>query len=625
MVKSKGRILLGASYSAIEPLGLLHLGGLARNLGWDRTYHLVKNHDYEEFFRIVKEDKPDIVGFNIYTGNHLQLYEAFDRLKKDFPKIRTVIGGPHATYFPEQTKQYADYVVMSEGFNSLRKILTNEAEPGIMPMQIKEMFPFPDRETFYKFYEQHANSPIKSFITMTGCPYKCTYCYNSSLPEDIAASPEIIKKVKEGLSLELLVIDKNGNSCESQSSEVESKLNKLGYGRLFPFNVRSVNDVIEEMREIAESWPTQILYCQDDVHGFDIKNWLPELAKRWPDEVGIPYHAQMRWEMTKDDERLDILRDAGCFGLTLAIEAADYTIRKEVLDRAMTEDLMFEGMKKLKEREFRVRTEQITGLPYGATSKPTRMNIDADLELIELNVRLKRETGGPDMAWSSTLAPYKGTKLESYCEEYGHYESEDNNVYDTFFERSVLRFPKEWVGPRLKELKSDPSIWLDEVALEYYRTQNAVLRGFFDFFASIPEGHKLAENYIKSNEMFSYARLGRDTLRHLRALVPNDKIAVKILQNIPHIEKMIRESDGEVTGIEDLSTYFACLPKGELAVERAIEYAHSRGNGILDPKILSTAIRHHFYDNILYGIERATEDNVKYHRIISHERYPAKV
>ena len=47
---NKPRILLCASYSAIEPLGLLYLAGLARDEGYDRRFHLVKDHDFESFF-----------------------------------------------------------------------------------------------------------------------------------------------------------------------------------------------------------------------------------------------------------------------------------------------------------------------------------------------------------------------------------------------------------------------------------------------------------------------------------------------------------------------------------------------------------------------------------------------
>jgi len=465
----KKRILFGASYSVIEPLGLLHLGGLARDEGWDRKYFLVKDHDYKDFFKAVEDFKPDVVGFNVYTGNHLQFHDAFRRLKKDHPNIATVVGGPHPTYFPAESSEFADFVVMSEGFGALRRILRGESEKGIHPMNRVERFPHPDRTTFYAAYPEHAKSRIKSFITMTGCPYKCTYCYNSSEPGDIVAPLEVIQQVKIGLSLAML-----GKETQATKSV-----------RLFPYNVRSVEDVIEEAKEIVQSWPTEVLYCQDDVHGFDLNNWMPKLANRWPEEVGIPYHAQMRWEMTKDERRLDLLKKAGCFGLTLAIEAADYVIRSEVLDRAMPEETMINGMKAVKDRSLKVRTEQITGLPYGATPIETDINLNADLGLVKLNVQLQ-----PDIAWASTLAPYKGTKLGQYCERFGFYNGDNSDVPDTFFDRSVLRFLKNWVGPTLEKLKDNPLVWLSPSDLERYRDQNAELRRHFNFFCLVPQGDR---------------------------------------------------------------------------------------------------------------------------------------
>lgn len=612
----KKRILFGATYSVIEPLGLLHLGGLARDLDWERHYHLVKDHDFTEFFERIKDFKPNIVGFNIYTGNHLQLFEAYKRLKKDCPNITTVIGGPHATYFPSEAEKHADYVVMSEGFSSLRKILKGEAEKGIITMKERKQFPHPDRETFYKLYTEHANSHIKSFITMTGCPYKCTYCYNSSEPDDISAPAAIVEQIK--LSM-LPVINQSNSECSS------SKLNKLGYGRLFPFNIRDVNDVIRETREIAENWPTKVLYCQDDIHGFDIKEWFVEFKDRYMDEVGIPYHAQMRWEMAKDKKRLDLLREAGCFGLTLAIEAADRNIREEVLDRAMPEELMFEGMKYLTERGFKVRTEQITGLPYGATVKETKMNLEADLELVELNVKLKRESGGPSMAWGSTLAPYKGTKLGAYCEENGHYNGDNSDVPDSFFERSILRFPKEWVGPRLKELKNNSRVWLKEDDLEEYRNKNAELRRIFNFVTLVPEGHKLAESYLNKNE-FSYDRLGKETEEHLRKLSDNNHLeSRKILNNLARVRKFISERNFGIQELKNLAPYFAVLPKSELAIERVVRYLYEKGKRTLDSKSLSTATRHHLYDNILYSIDDNSKSRNRTDRIIEKERDPEKI
>ena len=576
----KKRVLLGASHSVIEPLGLLHLGGLARDLGFERRFHLVENHNFEQFFEVVKDFKPNIVGFNVYTGNHLKLFNALKRLKKDNPEIITVLGGPHATYFPVESKRHADYVVMSEGFGAFKRILKGEVAPGIIPMTNTERFPHPDRETFYNQYPEHRNSRIKSIITMTGCPYSCSYCYNSSTPQDI----------KEEINSDLV--------------EKIAHIKSMG-GRLFPHNIRSVEDVIKESREIAEKWETEVIYCQDDVHGFDIKEWMPELARRWPKEVGLPYHAQMRWEMTKQEKRLDLLREAGCFGLTLAIEAADPVIRTEVLSRRMSNELIFKGMKAIIDRGFRVRTEQITGLPYGATSQPTLMNLEADLQLVELNVNLRRVSGGPTMAWASTLVPYEGTKLGTYCADNGYYLGNNNDISDNFFDRSVLRFPKKWVGRELKKRKAELSLWLDSDQLERYHDQNAELRNIFNFVTLVPEGHKLAKSYLESSEPFTFERLGRETEVFLNSITPFNSEAGVLLENIIKIKTTSSEITSDLEGqknIRRLAGYFGCLPKWKLAAKKFIAYATKWG---YTSKTLSTATRHHLYDNVLYSTTKA--------------------
>lgn len=578
---SKKRILLSAAYSLIEPLGLLHLAGLARDLGWDRMIHLIPDHDFDSFFEKIRDFRPDIVGFNIYTGNHLQSYQAFKKLRRDYPDVQIVVGGPHPTYFPVDSSEHADFVVMSEGFGGLRQIMTGNAKKGILAMEGSEKFPQPDRETFYRDYPEHAASRIKSIISMTGCPYKCTYCYNSSTPQDINVPPEIAEKLAQA----------------------------MGYGgRLFPYNVRTIEDVIAEGREIAEKWPTDLIYFQDDVHGFDVQDWLPKFAPRWKDEVTLPYHAQMRWEMTRGDsgsQRLDVLKRAGCFGLTLAIEAADELIRKEVLDRGTSGDAMFEGMQKLTDREFKVRTEQITALPYGATSGPTPMNLEADLGLVELNVKLRESSGGPTMAWASTFVPYAGTKLGIYSQRFGHYSEWDNNdVPDTFFDRSVLRFPVEWVGQKLEDLKGQEGVWLDNKDLERYRSQNAELRRIFNFVTLIPDGHQLARIYIESSESYTFERLGQSAIKHLKERSDSNGEARRLLNQIKQFQIQVPLTTSDPEGqkvIKNLAGYFGCLPKGLLAAKRFAKYAQERGS--YSPVVLSTATRHHLYDEVLYEVD----------------------
>jgi len=178
----------------------------------------------------------------------------------------------------------------------------------------------------------------------------------------------------------------------------------------------------------------------------------------------------------------------------------------------MREDLMFRVMAFLSKLGFRVRTEQMLGLPHGATSEETKTGIDLDLETLELNVKLREETGLPTMAWASIFAPYKGTRIYDYCLKHGFYSGYGEDIPTTFFESSVLKFPRKWIGPSLSPENKDA--WMDEKELNDYRTKLQMLRDLFTYFAVVPAGHKLAKRFL-NNPDTSYHSLSTDTRRHL--------------------------------------------------------------------------------------------------------------
>jgi len=485
------KVLLGATHSIIEPLGLLHLSSIAREEGYEPKI-VMANNGFGEFEKILAEYKPAILGCTVYTGNHKQMFDYLDAVRKNHPEIKIAVGGPHPTYFPRESLEHADYVVLSEGFDAFRRILRGEAKDGIMPLIKREDFPLSDREDFYAQNKEYDDSPIKSVIAGTGCEYSCSYCYNSSK----------IDSLEEILS----------------SKEIEDMSAVVGGGRrLFPRSVRPVDDIIWEIQDIKGFSPkTEMIYFQDDVFGFD-RQWIQEFAKKYKSLINMPFHAQMRFENANPynpicKERIDLMREAGCTGLTFAIESANPIIRKEVLHRNMDEDLMYGVMGYLKSMDYKVRTEQMLGLPCGATTKETPINLVADLATLALNVNLKKETGLPTMAWASIFAPYGGTKIGEYCRKHGFYHGENNDVPETFFQRSVLRFPRHWVGPDL--ITGDNNNWLPEEEQEKYRGDMQMLRDLFSYFSMVPEGDKLAERFIKSKD-HSYASLSKNTRHHL--------------------------------------------------------------------------------------------------------------
>ncbi len=489
MEAKKKKVLLGASWSIVEPLGLFFLSQIARDEGWEPRIVLTREPDFSEMELALREFKPDLLGFTAYSGNHLDVERLFCRAKTLLPNLLTVVGGPQATYFPLESRNYADFTVISEGLNGFRRILRGEAEPGIVHLRRLELFPQTDREQFYRDHSEHRNGAIKNIITSTGCPYSCSYCYNSSKLSSIASA-----------------------LTETQAEEMKLALNAK---RLFPFSFRSVSDVVKEADAIRKIAPaTRMIFFQDDIFGSNIE-WLREFARVW--NRRLAFHAQMRFEFADpanpiSRERVELMREAGCTGLTFAIEAANPVIRSEVLNRHMDNEVMFRTMAFVGGLGYRVRTEQILGLPRGATSEETKINLEADLEVLELNVQLREQTGLPTIAWASTLAPYRGTAIERYCIKHGFYRQHSRDIpREGYRFKSLLDFPSRWVGPGLS---ADSDAWLARDEQEEYKDKLYRLMTLFSIFALMPKGHRLAEAFLQGSDQ-GFPGLNNATRSHL--------------------------------------------------------------------------------------------------------------
>ncbi len=377
------RFLLVARYYSIEPLGILYLAGAVRDMpGWECKVLLVHGFDFEPLYETVRDWKPDLVGFQIWTGYHVPAFAACDRVRE--MGVPVVIGGPHATYFDEECGRHANWVVKGSGFGLFRQVLAGMLPEG-MSFDLKgreEEFPMPDRDLVYEAYPELGNSPIKSIFGSVGCPFTCTYCYAPTF-------------------------------------------NEMHGG--FRLTVRPVDDIVAEAKAIQKRWPLKLIYFQDDIFGYD-KRWLEEFAVKWRKEVGVAFHCQIRLELTRHDagdRRLDLFREAGCSGITLAIESGNAFLRDRVLFRHMPDELIVDGCKKIIDRGLTLRTEQILAVPFSDTN--------TDLSTLDLNNRI-----GPTMAWTSILAPYEGTDIGTISKNFGIYSGNNDDLQESFFDRSVL-------------------------------------------------------------------------------------------------------------------------------------------------------------------------------------------
>lgn len=598
------RFVLVARKPSIEPLGLHYLNQVPVQEGWHCSNVLVERDNFEPLDHMLRDKKPDLVGFHVWAGYHLPMLAAADRVRAQ--GIPVVMGGPYATYSHQQCELHADWVVRASGFGLLRKILRGQLKPGTY-FDInarREMFPIPDRDVLYNAYPEFANSPIKSIFASVGCPYHCTYCH----------APEF---------------------------------NALHGG--FDLVLRSVDDIIAEAHK-AMRWPTKLFYFQDDVFGFKI-SWLEEFARRWRREVGLPFHCQMRLEMTRGPEgnkRLDLFAEAGCSGVTLAIESGNEFLRDHVLFRPMSEELILAGCKKITDRGMALRTEQIGMVPFS--------DIGTDLGTLGLNVRIHAQS--THMGWSSIFSPYPGVNLGAIAINFGLWAGTNDDIQESFLDESILThvaggprgieqivacLPQnqhkevllrmkmvrngaqsadvfyQWVQrekalalPVGEPQKVGTIEYVSELENRVYREQGVRLQRLFNWLTTVPDGERLGRALVDlGDNEWSWERLGQATTAHLRTRVPATKLEdqVHALAREMHLS-----SPAELPKVVAQNPhYFTRFYAGGVLAQKVVDeglFGPARSTAESFDR-LGTLARHQFFSHYLYKTEEGPEPIAK--------------
>ncbi len=79
----------------------------------------------------ISQHKPDAIGFSLCTEEMNLNYKLIEMLKKEYPAIPIIVGGPHVSALPEQTLEHfklIDYVSIGEGEKTLAEWLKGIAE-----------------------------------------------------------------------------------------------------------------------------------------------------------------------------------------------------------------------------------------------------------------------------------------------------------------------------------------------------------------------------------------------------------------------------------------------------------------------------------------------------------------
>ncbi len=292
------------------PLGIAYLASSLRAAGF--TAGLVDLHDYswQEVATLLQASTPDLVGISCFTMNRGNALRLADLVKRAHPGTVVVMGGPHATYYPEQILRApaVDCVVLGQGETAIVELAVCLAGKGdvrqvrgIVFRQGKglhwteprqdlpelDALPFPTYDAFdlgqYKSPEipgRYAQLPGTHVLTSRGCPFRCNFC---------------------------------------------SVHNYFG-GR---WHARSPESVVEEVRQLMETQGVRHVYFSDDL--FSLKrDRVISLCKTMLDQgVRLAWMAETRVDCI-DKEMLAWMRKAGCYRIYYGVESGSPRILKSV-------------------------------------------------------------------------------------------------------------------------------------------------------------------------------------------------------------------------------------------------------------------------------------------------------
>lgn len=372
-----------ASLDITDPMGIMHLIAAAKRGGHEAD--LLLSNLEKNLFRAAREYRPEVIGFSVTSGSEHYYLELIRRLRRHLDFL-SLVGGPHPTFFPEIIEEpEVDIICRGEGdialvdlLDRLRDgrdysdvpnlwvkkngaIIRNNMSPPIADL---DELPFADRESSLKYYA-YRHSGVRHFLAGRGCPYDCAYCFNHKL-----------------------------------KSIIKEETGSAGYCRL-----RSVEHLIGELEDVKARYPLKVAYFSDDLFIMNRK-WLKEFTRAYAERVGLPMICYVRANLVTE-EVARCLKEANCITIAMGVESGNEDIRRNVLNRNMTNEQIVKAADLLHNYGITIMTQNMVGLP--------EESINNAYETIDVNIRVR-----PAYAWASIFQPYPRTKLHEYCLEKGY-------------------------------------------------------------------------------------------------------------------------------------------------------------------------------------------------------------
>jgi len=262
MSPSIGLITLNAKFIH-SSLSIRYLRNVTKSQGFENVWiqEFVISQPIWKIASEILNNKPDILGISVYIWNRGQSFELIERLKKQDPSIRVVIGGPEVSFDMTSTDQYT--VIAGEGEKKWIEFLEHFHKKTIpSDEKLKDWESYGENlPELTPAYIKEDLSQLKNRIvyleTSRGCPYLCSFCLSAldktvRFFDDHTIHQQINLLIKGGVT-KIKFVDRTFNLKPLHMKELMSWLSKFD-GVAFHFEV--VGDLLtKDLLDFLETVP----------------------------------------------------------------------------------------------------------------------------------------------------------------------------------------------------------------------------------------------------------------------------------------------------------------------------------------------------------------------------------